>query len=211
MKLTKKQKKFLDEVVNGIWSINHDTGFIDVDGNVDMSSKCISNIPVKFGNVTKNFNCSYNEIISIEQSPISVGGDFDCSFNSLKNLVGAPKSVGGNFDCSFNNLTSLEGAPQSVGRDFNCSVNELSILFGCPLTVGGEFNLYRNPITSLVGLSKSFNFLLISLQDISVDYYNGIIPQIEEMIESGIKIAEPDFFYYPYKEAYYNRKIMEII
>jgi hypothetical protein len=37
MKITKKQKSFLDKVVNGVWSINSDTNLIDVEGSVDMS------------------------------------------------------------------------------------------------------------------------------------------------------------------------------
>ena len=46
-------------------------------------------------------------------------GNFNCSFNNLTSLEGAPEIVGGNFDCAFNKkLKSLEGCPKEVGGDF---------------------------------------------------------------------------------------------
>ena len=54
---------------------------------------------------------------------ITVGESFDCSYNNLTSLEGAPKTVGGSFICGGNNLTSLEGAPKSVGLDFYCTDN----------------------------------------------------------------------------------------
>ena len=54
---------------------------------------------------------------------ITVGESFDCSYNNLTSLEGSPSSVGGSFICGGNNLTSLEGAPKSVGLDFYCTDN----------------------------------------------------------------------------------------
>ena len=56
---------------------------------------------------------------------ITVGGNFNCSYNELTSLEGAPKTVGENFGCSFNKLTSLVGAPKSVGEDFYCRNNNV--------------------------------------------------------------------------------------
>jgi hypothetical protein len=92
MKLTNEQNSFLDKVVSGKWSINSDTNLIDVEGSVDMSN--LTNIPVKFGNVTDYFNFSYKELTS---------------------LIGASKSIGRVFKCTNNPLTILEGASQSIG------------------------------------------------------------------------------------------------
>ena len=71
------------------YTINEDLT-VDVDGNVSISDKKISVLPVKFKNVT---------------------GYFDCSLNKLTSLKGAPREVGRSFYCFKNKLTSLEGAP----------------------------------------------------------------------------------------------------
>ena len=54
---------------------------------------------------------------------ITVNGFFDCSSNNLTTLENCPKIVTGTFNCSENVLTSLEGAPSSVGEDFICNNN----------------------------------------------------------------------------------------
>ena len=54
---------------------------------------------------------------------ITVGGNFNCSYNELTSLEGAPKTVGENFGCSYNKLTSLAGVPKIVYKDFYCRNN----------------------------------------------------------------------------------------
>jgi len=103
-------------------------GLIDVNGNVDITSKNLTSIPVQFGHVSGYFYCYKNNLTSLQGAPQSVSGDFDCSHNNLTSLQGAPQSVGGNFGCDNNNLTSLQHAPQSVGGDFYCSNNNLTSL-----------------------------------------------------------------------------------
>ena len=56
---------------------------------------------------------------------ITVNGWFDCSLNNLTSLENCPKIVIGNFYCSYNNLTSLEFAPQKVDRHFVCHSNDV--------------------------------------------------------------------------------------
>jgi len=56
---------------------------------------------------------------------ITVGGNFNCSYNELTSLEGAPKTVGENFGCSYNKLTSLDGAPKIVYKDFYCRNNSV--------------------------------------------------------------------------------------
>ena len=56
---------------------------------------------------------------------ITVNGWFNCSLNNLTSLENCPKIVIGNFYCSYNNLTSLEGAPQKVDRHFICHSNDV--------------------------------------------------------------------------------------
>ena len=51
----------------------------------------------------------------------SVGEDFNCSYNQLTSLEGAPKEVGGGFNCYYNELTSLVGLPQmKESMKINC-------------------------------------------------------------------------------------------
>ena len=56
---------------------------------------------------------------------ITVGGNFNCSYNELTSLEGAPKTVGENFGCSYNKLTSLDGVPKIVYNDFYCRNNSV--------------------------------------------------------------------------------------
>jgi hypothetical protein len=85
------------------WSINSD-GLVDVQGDVYLYKQLfpsvgLTELPLQFGKVT---------------------GDFDCSNTRLTTLKGDPHRVGGRFDCDMNNLTSLEFCPLSVGGDFWC-------------------------------------------------------------------------------------------
>ncbi len=109
------------------YTINKD-GSIDVSGDVNLSYKGLSELPLKFRNIT---------------------GDFFCDNNKLTSLEGCPQTVGGSFWCDENQLTSLEGCPQTVGDSFLCDNNKLTSLEGCPQTVGGTFYCYNNPCSSI--------------------------------------------------------------
>ena len=76
------------------YTINED-GSIDVDGNVSLSSQGLTELPLRFRNVTFNFWCSNNNLTSLVGSPQSVGGDFLCFNNKLTSLAGCPQNVGG--------------------------------------------------------------------------------------------------------------------
>jgi len=157
------------------YTINDD-GSIDVNGDVYLSYRELTKIPLKFRNVSGyfacfnnklkslegapesvggNFNCSDNQLVSLDGSPQSVGGNFYCKRNQLTSLEGAPESVGGNFNCQDNQLSSLDGAPQSVGRGFYCQRNQLMTLEGAPQSVGGDFYCYYNQLTTLEGAPQS--------------------------------------------------------
>ena len=57
-------------------------------------------------------------------------GNFDCSYNNLTSLEGVPNKVKGNFDCSNNKLTSLETLPKYYKR-FNSDFTEKEYLDFC--------------------------------------------------------------------------------
>lgn len=92
--------------------------FVNVTGNVYLSSLGLTELPIKFGKVGGHFDCSYNELTSLEGSPREVGGLFYCYGNDLTTLEGAPEKVGKIFDCTRNKLTTLKGGPEEVWRWF---------------------------------------------------------------------------------------------
>ena len=144
------------------YSINSD-GSIDVDGNVDLDKLELFRLPLKFRNVTENFNCSggyfncfNNKLTTLEGSPQTVGGGFYCNDNQLTTLEGSPQSIGGDFDCCENQLTTLEGGPQSVGGNFNCHDNQLTTLEGSPQSIGGDFDCRGNKLINFNGIPEDF-------------------------------------------------------
>ena len=156
----KESKEDIDSICSkcGLYGIRNytinDDFTIDVDGDVNLFKIGISEIPLKFGKVSGNFNCSGNKLESLEGSPEKVGGYFVCSENKLTSLSGAPREVNGHFSCHDNQLKSLSGAPREVGKHFFCSDNQLTSLEGAPREVGGDFDCYGNKLTSLEGISK---------------------------------------------------------
>lgn len=77
---------------------------VDVYGPINMSYKHLFKIPFKFNRTTSNFDCSFNNLSTLENSPKIVHGYFNCSYNFLKNLHGGPKHVSKGYNCSNNNL-----------------------------------------------------------------------------------------------------------
>ena len=167
--LTQEQVQWLDNCAKGSWSLNPQTGLVDVKGNFDCSEQDLEDFKgVKFGvvdgrfycnnnrlttldgapqKVKVYFHCSNNALTSLEGAPQNVGRNFNCSNNALISLEGAPQRVDGGFYCHNNALTSLEGAPQKVGGNFDCNVNRLTSLEGAPREVGGNFYCHNNPVS----------------------------------------------------------------
>jgi hypothetical protein len=161
MKYLKKYKNYIKESLNpdeidsicqkyGIqnYTINHD-GTVDVDGNVNLSKKGLTKLPLKFNKVSGHFYCHSNQLTSLEGCPQEVGVNFYCYQNKLTSLEGGPKEVGSDFSCHSNQLTSLEGCPREVGGNFWCSINQLISLEGVPQEVGGAFYCHSNQINIL--------------------------------------------------------------
>ena len=126
-------------------------------GNLSLNRVGLTKLPDILKDITVggSFDCSYNNLTSLENCPKTVGGNFGYYGNNLTSLEGSPSSVGGNFYCNGNKLTSLAGAPKTVGRDFICRNNNLTSLEGGPVKVGGNFDCSYNNLTSLTGAPKS--------------------------------------------------------
>jgi hypothetical protein len=151
--ITQEEKNKIDALCKEYYienyTINAD-GSIDVDGDVDIRNHGLKTLPLKFGKVTGEFDCSANILSSLVGCPREVGGDFFCNSNQLTSLIGCPDKVGGDFYCNGNKLTSLEACP-TVGGSFLCYTNELTSLEHSPSEVGGRFYCSNNKLTSLEG------------------------------------------------------------
>lgn len=133
------------------YSINPD-GSVDVDGNVDLSSRNLSILPLKFRRVMGNFNVQYNCVKTLENSPVSVGGNLNCFNNHLKNFIGGPRWVGGDFYAYNNSLISLQGSPHEVVGNYFISGNDkLPNLVGCTLIIGGDFSFDDTLVSTFSG------------------------------------------------------------
>ena len=119
--ITKEQKDFLDECARGSWSLNSETGLVDITGNFSCSRRGLSDfLGIEFGTVKGAFYCSNNNLVSLE---------------------GAPQKVGKSFHCYNNKLVSLEGAPQKVGWGLICDAITLR---GCPIDLLDKIYFYRD-------------------------------------------------------------------
>jgi hypothetical protein len=103
----------------GIKNYTIKDGLVHVDGDVYLSRRGLTNLPLKFGEVTGYFYCVGNQLTSLEGAPVRVGGYFDCSENQLTNLEGAPEVVEKGFYCHYNKLTTLKGGSKVRGTSFD--------------------------------------------------------------------------------------------
>ena len=91
---------------------------VDVDVLLPGVAGLIGVLPVKFRDVSGNFTCSQNKLISLVYGPTSVFGNFDSRDNQLVSLEGSATNFGVYFTCGDNILTSLLVGPESVGSFF---------------------------------------------------------------------------------------------
>ena len=149
------------------YTINTD-GSIDVNGNVYLSNKKLTKLPLKFNIVSEDFFCCHNQLTSLEGSPREIGGDFSCSHNQLTSLEGGPKEVGGYFNCINNNkLTTLEGGPTKIGGNVYYEGNPLPyIILNSKylkkiLTEGDDFYIWKKGKLDM----SSFEYMIDVFKD----------------------------------------------
>ena len=137
----------------GIENYTIKDGLVNVDGYVDLSFKKLTKLPLKFGEVSGDFNCSRNQLTSLEGAPNRVGGNFYCSYNKLTSLEGAPEVVENNFYCYNNKLTSLKGGSKVRGTNYWASYNKLINFYGFPEDGWeGEVDFRENPVHEILDL-----------------------------------------------------------
>jgi hypothetical protein len=81
--------------------------------------KKLTKLPLKFGKVTGWFDCSHNQLTSLEGCPTSVGGNFWCTNNQLTSLKGGPTIVNGHFGCGGNPFSEEIMDPKAYLKQLN--------------------------------------------------------------------------------------------
>lgn len=152
-------KKYKIQIGN--YEINSN-GTIDVEGDVWINHQRIKQLPLAFGRVNGEFDCSNNRLTTLRGAPYYVGRTFDCGYNRLKTLEFAPKIVNENFSCPCNSLISLMGCPVEIAEMFDCSNNYLTTLKLGPSLVGTDYYADNNDLVNLIGSPIKLNgYLLI--------------------------------------------------
>ena len=195
----KESKEDIDSICKKFdienYTINEDST-VEVDGNVDLYDKRLTKLPLKFGKVSGNFSCLYNQLISLEGAPLSVGGYFNCISNQLKSLEGAPLSVGGNFYCDSNQLKSLSGISGRISGGIYCYNNQLRDVKGVKDGWLGEFSVRENPVYEIFKLfpKDKWDEVIEILNEYEVIRDDGslvILQRLEQVfLELGLEVPE---------------------
>ena len=132
--MIEKVKSLIDSnrlTIDGTYTIEN--GEINVVGNVKLRG--LAQIPVKFGTVDGDFNCSF------------------CGLTLLNNL---PHTITGSLLAAHNKFTDLTGCSKNVGKDIIMNSNKsLRSLMGCPINVNGTLDLYNCDINNLQGIAEN--------------------------------------------------------
>lgn len=137
-------KTWLDDMGIRNYTINDDLT-VDVNGDVDISEKKLTEIPIQFGIIKRDFDCYDNLLTTLKGCPKYVRGSFDCSDNKLTSLEYSPIETN-SFYCSNNRLTNLKGCPNIITEDFSFPQNYITTLKYFPLQVDGNILFYDNPL-----------------------------------------------------------------
>lgn len=92
---------------------------------------------------------SGNNLTSLKNCPMFVGGHFVCRENQLVTLEHGPLKVGKNYDCSLNKLITLQGSPKTIYQNFYCTENPLtSVEYGPTDIPNGCWHMMRTSIVN---------------------------------------------------------------
>jgi len=221
-KTYEETKNWLHDVYVKNYTINKDLT-VDVDDEVSLTFNNLEFIPVQFGVVVRNFDCSNNNLRNLKGSPFKTRY-FNCNNNKLTSLEGSPTEIDGLFDCSYNNLKKLDCGPIKISGRYggiSCSNNKIESLEGCPkvkrlyfdnnnlLNLKGlpidieEFFFHNNPISYILHLvdpNKYIKFVEY-LNEYDVIVKNTIY--LDKLKDALYMIDEQDEF--PYNELYFGK------
>lgn len=158
------------------YTINDD-GTVDVDGDVYMSFRRFTSnvLPIKFGKVSRHFDCENSSLVSLNGCPNYVGGRFKCNGNRLTSLKGIPDYVGDYVNAAQNNISEVI-FPSYVGDgEIYLNSNNITLV---PKT---EYNVYytQNPIHTLVDYVLEDIFYPID-DDVYKEKFKDILDRLDE-------------------------------
>ena len=104
------------------YTINDD-GSIDVNDDVNLWGKSLTELPLTFNRIEGYFDCSNNKLTTLKGCPRWVDSDFNCDDNRLTSLEFSPDYVGGYFSCEYNNLTD-NYCDTEIGGGFYTSLKQ---------------------------------------------------------------------------------------
>ena len=124
-----------------------------VEGDLNLLSRKIKQLPIGLMEVKGDFNISYNPSLKLNEYPKKVGGNFLCMGNNFLSLQGIPEEVGKGIYLSDNKILSLLGLPEKVMGDLYLTHNQLENLDGISKEISGKLELDdNNQLTSLEAL-----------------------------------------------------------
>ena len=168
------------------YTINDDYS-IDVDGNVDLSSRDLTKIPIKFNNVTGFFTCVGNQLVDLENAPRRVERNFMCQHQyngSFISLKGAPEYVGFRFDFNDNeNLKDFTDFPTYVGATIDARSTGLYSFDCIPESATRVFIDHDTPLYTVLRCFASTSFPII-IQNGWRDIFIDCVGKSSEAIET---------------------------
>lgn len=111
----------------------------DAPGDVDLSNMGYKVLPLPFGRIQGNFDCSLNGLESLENCPESIHGDFIAYSNRLKKITKLPELILGNVDLSYNKITEINISKCEIQGYINLKNNPMRMWFGNEITEGFKF------------------------------------------------------------------------
>lgn len=135
--------------------------------------------------INNDYDISHQELDELNDI-FNINGAFNCSYNNIENLLNSPIAVNGSYDCSYNAITSLIGICKILPYDFYCNDNQLENLDYMPI-VGGSILLQNNNLVTLRGMNDKINRLKGNL-DLSSNRLTNL-EFIYEIIEGDLDIS----------------------
>ena len=162
--------EYIDEICRKYniknYTINPD-GTIDVNEDVNFANIGLKNLPLKFNNVNGWFDCSHNNLKSLEGSPVEVNDYFTCYNNNLTSFEYAPKIIRGNFFCDWNNIKTFEYFPSFIKYYFGCYNNPICEVWDLfrditKIELLNDFDIFRDEDTEepAIFIDRLNDFLL---------------------------------------------------
>jgi hypothetical protein len=183
-------KTWLESVKIKRYSISP-TGVVDVYQNVELASKKLNFLPVKFGVVEDSFNCSDNQLTSFEGFPSYIKGYLMANHNQLTSLVGMPL-VDDDINVAFNQLTSLKGIQSSINGTLSCQGNKLSTLKDGPEKIKSDLLVSKNVLTSLEGVAQKIGGSIYA-QENELISLKGIGQKVDKLDVSHNKLESLEY------------------